>query len=178
MIAYLFDTETSGLLDNHSIPLDKLPEVIEFYGAAINLSTGELTREINTLIKPKKPVSEEITRITSITNEMLADAPVFREVAGSIKSALEMTPCVIAHNLSFDMEMIETEFERLGEKIAWPARRLCTVEATIHLKGFRLRLNDMHELLFNERFAEAHRAKNDVMALKRCCEELFKRGEI
>jgi hypothetical protein len=58
--------------------------------------------------------------------------------------------------------------------VKWP-RRICTVEQTQHIKGFRLNLSGLHEFLFGEKFSGAHRAKVDVAALVRCSSEMFKR---
>jgi DNA polymerase III epsilon subunit-like protein len=178
MIAYLFDTETTGLFDNRSLPLKKLPEIIEFYGCSVNLESGELINEYETLVRPKSPIPEEIIKITHITNEMVADAPAFGDVADNILNAIGNGGNPIAHNAHFDREIIEIEFERLGRQFPWPVRPLCSVEATVHLKGYALKLAGLHELLFAAPFPEAHRAKNDVKALTRCCVELFKRGEL
>lgn len=177
MIALIMDTETSGLISNHSIKLDKQPEVIEYFSVLTNLATGERLREFETLIKPRNPVSEEITDITGIDNEMLKDAQSFELLAPAIKADIESAETVIAQNMSFDAEMIDTEFERLGLKVNWP-RKLCTVEATVHLKGYRLKQMALYELLFNETFKDAHRARPDCEALERICVELFKRGEL
>jgi hypothetical protein len=76
------------------------------------------------------------------------------------------------------MEMVDIEFERLGRKAPWPPRKVCTVEATVHLLGYRLSLQNLHKHLFGENFDEAHRAKVDVEALVRCCVELRKREVI
>lgn len=174
MLALTFDTETTGLLTNRKLKLDEQPEVIEFYGCLIDLKTGELLKEYETLIKPKKEISAKITEITTLTNEQLKDAPAFAEVADNIISFIEEAPVTIAHNHSYDQDMLDIEAERIERVIKWP-RRLCTVEQTIHLKGYRLSLTKLHELLFKEPFAGAHRAKEDVQALVRCCQELVKR---
>jgi DNA polymerase III subunit epsilon len=171
------DAETTGLLDNHLLPLDKQPEIVELFACELGLDSGEIGAEFNSFFKPARPVTAETTRITGITPAMVADAPLFADKAQQLQAMIESTDCIVAHNLSYDKEMIDLEFERLGRKIKWPAL-LCTVEATVHLKGFRLSLTALHELLFNERFPEAHRARTDVMALVRCLIELKKRGEI
>lgn len=177
MRAFIFDTETTGLIDNRSLPLDKQPEIIEFYGVNVDLATGEEWNEIDELIKPKRPPDETITRITGLTEEDLKDKPDWSVFAERIGFELATAPLVIAHNLSFDREMVDIEMERQGKAVTWPAL-LCTVEATIHLKGFRLNLTDLHTHLFGEGFPKAHRAKNDVTALVRCCVELYKLGEL
>lgn len=175
MKAVIFDTETTGLIDNHLLKLDKQPEVIEFYACTVDLETGELSWQVDLLIKPKRAIDDEITKITGITQDMVKDAPPFAECAPVIRQILESERYVIAHNLSYDIEIIDMEFERVGaQKVAWP-RLLCTVEQTIHLKGFRLGLSQLHEHLFGEAFAGSHRAKVDVQALVRCCVELYKR---
>lgn len=180
MIAMLFDTETTGLIDNHAIRLERQPHVIEFYSCLADLKTGDVIEEIDLLIRPPEMryLSEEISSITGISREMVENSPLFSDVSQKIFDAIEKAETVVAHNLSFDMEMMDLEAERLGKKIRWPERRICTVEQTIYLNGHRLNLSGLHELLFKERFAGAHRAKVDVMALLRCCVELYSRGII
>jgi DNA polymerase III subunit epsilon len=181
--ALLFDTETNGLITNASIKLDKQPSVIEFYACLADLNTGEIENELETLVKPPKPLSDKpnfgdkktITEITGITNEMLQDAPPFAEVAARIAKIIETAPLVISHNLSFDKEVLDFEFQRLERKLDWP-QLICSVEATVFLKGYRLSMTALHEHLFGEPFPDAHRAKVDVQALLRCCTQLKHRG--
>jgi DNA polymerase III epsilon subunit-like protein len=184
MIALIFDTETTGLLENRVIKSDRLPELIEFYGAVIDLSTGEKKDEFETLVRPSRELSDKpdwgqkktITDITGLTNEILRTAPRFEDVAPKIVSLIESAPAVIAHNASFDQEIIDVEASRLGKIVKWP-RVLCSVEQTIHLKGKRMTMAVMYDYLFNEKFPDAHRARPDTEALIRCCVELAKRGD-
>lgn len=179
--ALTFDTETTGLISNRIIKIDRQAEVIEFYASRIDLSTGKVNKIYNTLIRPTHfPMNDYVlkTTHTKITNEMLKDAPTFKEVSNDILNVIENSPMIVAHNLSFDMEIIDIEFERLNQKVKWPMRRVCTVEATMYLKGFRLSLTKLHSLLFNEEFENAHRAESDVLALSRCAVELYKRDLI
>ena len=178
MKAFIFDSETSGLVENHTLPLEKQPEIVEFYGASVDLETGEILHEIDQLFRPRTSLTDENVAIHNITNEMLVDAPPFASYASEIRKAIERHAVVIGHNLSFDKEMVNLEFERVPLPLPNWSRPLCTVEASVHLKGYRLNLQGLHELLFGERFKEAHRAKPDTQALIRCCVELFKRGEI
>jgi DNA polymerase III epsilon subunit-like protein len=174
----ILDTETTGLISNRTIPLDKQPEVIEFYGCNVDLETDEMNWELDYLIRNKLgPLSSEITRITGLTDADLIDKPFFEVGAPLLRAAIEGSDCVIAHNASYDREMIDMEFQRLGIKIAWP-KVLCTVEETLHYKGHRLKLAALYAHLFGDTFPGAHRARNDVAALRRCCIELFKRGDL
>jgi DNA polymerase III alpha subunit (gram-positive type) len=186
MKAVIFDTETTGLVKNRTIKLDNQPEIIEFYGALVDLGKkGKILKEVDTLIKPNKALSMEpnpgdkrtITQITGIDNEMLKSAPIFAAVSKEIFQLLEKAPLIIAHNLSFDKDMVEIEAQRLKKKVKWP-RGICTVEQTISLLGYRLTLSKLYEHLFEEKFEGAHRAKADVEALIKVCVELHKRNVI
>jgi len=174
MMTLIFDTETTGLVENATIADKHLPDIIEFYGCLVDLATGEVGEDFHTLIKPRKPIEEETTKITGLTDEKLKDAPSWAAIASQVTSLIDKAELAIAHNASFDKEMVDLECARHSIKLHWPPL-LCTVEQTIHLKGFRLSLGALHELLFNEPFADAHRAKNDAQALLRCCVELYKR---
>lgn len=176
MRAFAFDTETTGLIDNQTMKMDKLPEVIEFYGCAFDLTSGHIFNEVEWLIKPKRTHNPEETK-SVITVEMLEDKQPFEFYAQQLKDIIEAESMVIGHNLAFDKEMIDIEMKRLGISINWP-RGICTVEQTIHLKGMRLNLTNLHEFLFGLAFESAHRAKADANATMRCALELYKRGEL
>jgi hypothetical protein len=65
----------------------------------------------------------------------------------------------------------------MHQKIKWPDK-ICTVEQTVHLKGYRVSLSVLHETLFGMPFTGAHRAKVDVSALLFICKELYRIGEL
>jgi DNA polymerase III epsilon subunit-like protein len=181
MIALVFDTETDGLVDNHIIELDKQASVIEYYGVVVNLKTGKKLGELECMMKPHKyPMSDYTIKVTKtqLSNAMLSDCLLFGSYAEEIKQQIEGASAVIAHNLSFDMEIIDLQFERLGQKIKWPRKRICTVEQTAHLLGYRMNLTALHMHLFDKEFKDAHRARADVEALVRICRELYKREVI
>lgn len=175
--AVIFDTETTGLIRTRQMPLDKLPEVIEFYGELVDLETAEVIESFETLIKPKKlPISDEIVRITGINTDMVKNELGFNNYVYDINKLMQQGDAVIAHNLGYDRDMLEIEYERLGKPLVLPSLQICTVNQTMSLKGYRLNLSSLHQELFGKPFAGAHRAKADVQALTRCVIELRKRG--
>lgn len=180
MIVFAFDTETSDIPASRLLPLNKQPEIIEFYGCSADLETGEILFDIDLMIKPSKELDEtsKASKAHKITNDMLKDAPSFSDVADQIQTAFDKGGKPLAHNASFDIEMVEIEFQRLGREFLHPLKAICTVEATMHLRGYRLSLMALHEMLFARPFPEAHRAKNDVRALVDCAVELYRRGEL
>ena len=170
-----FDTETTGLINNYSKKLDMQPEVIEFAAQLVHLDTGEISFKCDELFKPTHVLPSVITKITGITEEILRDKPYIHDKVEWIAKIISNADAVVAHNASFDKAMINFEMQRYQEKIEWP-RVICTVEQTIHIRGYRLKLRELHEYLFGTVFADAHRASSDVDALVRCCIELNKRG--
>jgi DNA polymerase III epsilon subunit-like protein len=181
MIATVFDNETTHLIDNHVVKLASQPYVIEFYGCHVNLATGQVYKELEHLIRPpeKKDIDEKIAEKShGITWDLVRDKPQFSEVADEIFTFLSRADAVLAHNLSFDIEMMDIEAERLGKKIFWPDKKICTLEQTTWVKGSWLNLSDLHEHLFGMKFDGSHRAKNDTLALTRCAVEMYYRGWI
>ncbi len=173
----LFDTETTDLVQNSLLRESHQPHVIEFFGQIVD-EEGAILEELEFLCNPGFTISEETTRITGIKPEQLKNEAKFSDRAIEVSELIGRCDSVVAHNLSYDYFVIETEFKRLGMMPAWPIVRICTVEETEWIKGYRLSLSALHEELFAETFKGAHRARVDVEALTRCFVELRKRGDI
>jgi DNA polymerase III epsilon subunit-like protein len=165
------------LIDNHTRKLTQQPEVIEF--ACVQADWDDLEDVVDSysvLIKPRTDVTDIIAVKTKITNDMLRDCPPFREVAHQIGQLVSAAEIICGHNLSFDMEMLDLEFERLNQKIMWPAQRVCTVEQTIHVTGNRINLGDLHLLLTGQKHEDAHRAMPDALATLDCLRAIRAKG--
>ena len=164
MKTLIIDTETTGLIKNSLQPLERQPHIVELFALSLDKDNEE---KFHSFFKQSVKLSEEIIRITGINDAMLVDAPFFSESAENIKLMIEGHNEVIAHNAAFDTGMIDLEMKRAGLTVTWP-KIICTVESTIHIKGHRLKLSDLHQVLFGEDFDGAHRAESDVRALRRC----------
>ena len=168
-----FDTETTGLIDNHLRTLDKQPYIFEFFGLTTDGDGNEL--EVTHLwAKPPVAISQQVTKITGITDDDLADKPPFRDIASQIKGVIESSDMVVAHNATYDRDVTNFEMQRIGMTVNWP-KIICTVELTEWLKGYRLKLEQLHEYLFEKKFDHAHSADADVRAMARCYFELQRR---
>jgi len=177
MLTLIFDTETTGLVQNSGQSLAKQPQVLEFFGLVID---GE-DKEVATLHKyfnPGRPIAPLITKITGITDDMVKAAPSFVDGCEGILKLIASVEKVVAHNLSYDISVIDFEFDRMEKKVEWPKKKICTVEATENFLGYRLNLGALHEHLFGDGFTGAHKAENDVRATARCYIELVRRGEV
>ena len=62
-------------------------------------------------VKPLNPIPPKITKITGITNKMVAEAPFIENVLDDLKQFLE-NETIVAHNASFDMKFLLENFDR------------------------------------------------------------------
>lgn len=174
MRTLVLDTETTDLIKNKLQSLDRQPRIIEFFALSLD-SAGNEIEAFNYLINPGIKIEPKTTEITGITQDMLNDQKPFSSIAQHILELIEVHDEIVAHNMSYDKSVIDFEMKRQGKKIKWPDL-ICTVESTEYIKGHRLNLGSLHELLFSEPFTGAHRAENDVRALTRCFVKLREMG--
>jgi len=84
----------------------------------------KVTETWTSLINPQNEIPLFIQQMTGITNEMVAGAPLFEEVAEEIYSLLH--PCIfVAHNAGFDYGFLKAHLYRCG--YALQSKKLCTV---------------------------------------------------
>lgn len=174
----IFDTETTGLDFPNPTSIERQPYITEIY--AVRLTNDfKFVSEIDTMINPPVPISEEITRITGIKQSDVDDADPFINVYDRLYDLFEGVNFVVGHNVNFDLRMLKFELFRhdFQNKFHWPKYHLCTVEGSKHYQNKRLTLQKLHEFLFGHEFTNAHRAKNDVQATCKCFMELVKRGD-
>lgn len=171
----VFDTETTGLLSSRTSDPAQQPQIIEFAGVIYDAENHEITHTYEELFNPGKPLPEIITKITGLTDAKLAEAKPFH--TEGIEDFFGRADIAVAHNMPFDFGMLMYEYIRLGKKFVLE-RKACTIEASMHLKGRMLKLQELHETLTGESFKGAHRALADVHALARCVAEMIKKGMI
>jgi len=112
----ILDIETTG----GSPKTEKITEIAIFF------HDGEkVVSEWSSLLNPEKNIPYFITGLTGITNEMVADAPKFYEVARELVERTE-NHTIVGHNVNFDYSFIKSEFKRLG--FAYDRKTLCTVK--------------------------------------------------
>jgi len=85
----------------------------------------QVVDKFTSLINPECYISPLYTNITGITNQMVANAPKFHEIASTILQLTE-NRTFVAHNVSFDYNFIKGEFASLGYN--FEREKLCTVK--------------------------------------------------
>lgn len=93
-----FDTETTGLDFKNS-------RIIEL--AMFTVNEGKIIEEYDKFVKINGQIPSRITKITSITDEMLENYGVDEEIiASDLKERLTADTLMIAHNAHFDLSFI------------------------------------------------------------------------
>lgn len=115
----VFDTETTGLdpLSGH-----RVVEIgcIELFN---RLPTG---KTFHAYLNPGRSVPSEAAMVHGLTDEFLADKPVFAEVVDDFLTFIGDAP-IVAHNAGFDMSFINAELTRTGYKTLPKERAIDTV---------------------------------------------------
>ena len=112
----VFDFETTGLDSNKD-------QIIEIGGLVVE--NGVAGGEFSTLVKPTIPLPEAASKITGITDEMLADQPPIDQELPKFLKFIEGS-ILVAHNAEFDMAFLRNACDRLGYQIQWPS--FCTLK--------------------------------------------------
>jgi DNA polymerase III epsilon subunit family exonuclease len=150
----IIDIETTGL-SKHS---DKITEI-----AAARVRDGKVVDSFQTLVNPEMHIPSFITKLTGITNSMVADAPKIHEVLEGFVSFLGKDTFV-AHNATFDFGFLAHNLQKHhGHELC--NEKLCTRKLANRLVPElpRKRLGDLCEH-FNVENEAAHRAMGDVNA--------------
>ncbi len=159
---YVFvDTETTG-------PYPVAEELCEI--AAVKWKNGEIIDQFQTLIQPSHPMGADVIKIHGITNDMVSNAPVIKDVIGDFYNFL--TGCIfVAHHAPFDLGFLAIEFESEHLPLAFDQPIICSsLLARKLIKGVpNHKLQTLIPQLGIEKGA-AHRALDDAKA----CMEVFK----
>lgn len=163
----VFDLETTGL--NSSPTSGNMDKIIEI--GAYKIENGEIVESFSTFVNPAKRLSDEIVKLTGITQDMVETAPVYEDVmpdffkfcAGSV---------LVGHNIAgFDFKFVDYYCGKLGYILD---RKLID---TLHLSQELLYLSNYKLNTVAEKFNISfnhHRAVDDALATAKIFIELIK----
>ena len=148
----VLDVETTGLRPFRQ----RLIEV-----CALKVRDGEIVDTFTTLLNPEKRVPAFITELTSISDEMVARAPRFKQIADGLLAFIGER-LVVGHNVRFDVSFVNAELARAG-KPPLVNPRLDTLSLAVRLlPGLRKpNLERMAQTLGVPR-EQRHRAEGDA----------------
>lgn len=185
-----FDTETSGLPNNWNAPwyadLDNYPRLVTLSWILTNEVGDEISRG-DYIVKPEEfEISADSTKIHGITTEKaLKEGVSLEKVLLAFLKDFQGYPDIVlvAHNMQFDFNVLFSEFARSFPNHNWRGlvKNICTMESLTEWcafpgpYGFKWpKLQELHFLLFDRTFTNAHNSMADTEALKRCFFEALK----
>ena len=140
--------------------------IIEVAAVTLDGRSWEPVDEYDTLVNPGSNPERDTgpVHIHGITSAMVADAPVFSEIAAALAQRLRGA-LLIAHYVAFDARMLRSEFKRIG--VGFDAGSgLCTLQATGETLDVAC---DQHGIPLNGQ----HRALVDARATAALAKEVF-----
>jgi DNA polymerase-3 subunit epsilon len=147
------DLETTGTIATR----DRITEI------AIVTFDGERTERWSQLLNPEAAIPPFVEQLTGISNAMVADQPVFADIAEEVLQRLQ-GHIFVAHNARFDYGFLKNEFKRLG--LTFRATVLCTLKLSRQLFPQFAKHNldcliERHQISVGDR----HRALTDADAI-------------
>jgi DNA polymerase III subunit epsilon len=135
----------------------------------VRVEGGAAVEEWSTLVNPECLIPAYVENFTGITNQMVAAAPRFADIAHLVLEKLGAAcagaaPLFAAHNARFDYSFLRAEFRRAG--VPFSAKVLCTVKLSRRLFPEHVRHNldavmERHGLACTAR----HRALGDARVI-------------
>ena len=149
-----FDLETTGL----DLSTDRAVSI-----ATLKIDLEGKTEEKKILINPEMDIPKEASDIHGITNEMVADAPTFKQISKSLFSYFENCDIAGFNSDYYDVPLLMKEFSRCG--IDFPTWELNLVDV---LKFERMlnsnKLGEVYLRYTGKELEGAHDAMNDIKA--------------
>lgn len=175
MKAVVLDTETTGLTRlsfANRLNFRQWPRLVQLAWAEI--IENRIVSRYATLICPTNYIiPTDAVRVHGITEEQAREAGVPIALAlDEFETACEGADAIIAHNINYDLGVLQSEAIRLDRKIEFPPRRVCTVHLGRQFlvrerrikRGGNPSLSCLYETLFGFEFTGHHQAENDVTA--------------
>jgi DNA polymerase III subunit epsilon len=152
-LAYI-DLETTGI----NIGTDRIVEI------AIVKQMVDGSRIVKRkLINPEMPIPPGSTEIHGISNEMVKDAPTFKQAANELKQFIENCDLAGYNSNRFDIPLLLEEFLRSGIDIDLNNRFLLDVQKVFHMMEQRT-LSAAYKFYCDKQLDGAHGAEVDATA--------------
>ena len=152
-IAFI-DLETTGI----NITTDRIVEI-----AIVKILQDGERQVKRKLINPLMPIPQSSSDIHGITDEMVKDAPSFKQVANEIKQFIEGCDLGGYNSNRFDIPMLLEEFLRVGIDYTLEGKRLVDVQKVFHMMEQRT-LGAAYKFYCQKTLEGAHGAEADATA--------------
>lgn len=148
------DLETTGT----NLACDHIIEI-----AIIRMNVDGSRHIKRKLINPGVPIPTGATDVHGYTDEMVKDAPVFKQVANEIKQFIDTCDLCGYNSNRFDIPMLVEEFLRAGLEFDITGRKLLDVQKIFHQMEQRT-LAAAYKFYCDKTLESAHTAEADAVA--------------
>ena len=148
------DLETTGI----NVSTDKIVEI-----ALVKISADGSKIVKRKLINPEMPIPKASSDIHGITDDMVKDAPTFKQVANEVKQFIEGADLAGYNSNRFDIPMLNEEFLRAGVPVDIESRKLLDVQKVFHMMEQRT-LTAAYKFYCHKNLEDAHSAEADAVA--------------
>lgn len=152
-IAFI-DLETTGI----NITTDRIVEL-----AIVKISPDGSKLVKRKLINPLMPIPASSSAIHGITDEMVKDAPSFKQIANEVKQFIEGADLGGYNSNRFDIPMLLEEFLRAGIEYTVDGKKLVDVQKIFHMMEQRT-LSAAYKFYCSKTLEGAHGAEADATA--------------
>ncbi|WP_315816357.1 3'-5' exonuclease [Paraflavitalea speifideaquila] len=150
----IIDLETTGI----NLSTDRIVEI-----AIVRIQPDGSKLVKRKLLNPEIPISVVSSDLHGITNEIVKDAPTFKQAGNEIKQFLDNCDLAGYNSNRFDIPMLAEEFLRVGLDFDFKGRRLVDVQKVFHLMEQRT-LSAAYKFYCNKNLEGAHGAEADATA--------------
>ena len=148
------DLETTGV----NISTDRIVEI-----AIVKILTDGTRQVKRKLINPQIPIPPSSSAIHGITDEMVKDAPSFKQAANELKQFIDNCDLGGYNSNRFDIPMLLEEFLRIGMDFSIDGRKLVDVQKVFHMMEQRT-LSAAYKFYCQKSLDGAHSAEVDATA--------------
>lgn len=148
------DLETTGI----NISTDRIVEI-----AIVKIGLDGTKQVKRRLVNPEMPIPKASSEVHGITDEMVKDAPSFKQIANEVKQFMEGSDIGGYNSNRFDVPMLNEEFLRAGISVDIESRKLLDVQKVFHMMEQRT-LSAAYQFYCHKTLEDAHTAEADATA--------------
>ncbi|HLY71914.1 MAG TPA: 3'-5' exonuclease [Puia sp.] len=150
----VIDLETTGV----NLGSDRIVEI-----AIVKIMPDGSKTVKRKLLNPEMPIPAASSAVHGITDEMVKDAPTFKQVANELKQFIEHCDLAGYNSNRFDIPLLAEEFLRIGMDFDCKGRRLVDVQKIFHQMEQRT-LSAAYKFYCEKTLEDAHSAEADASA--------------
>lgn len=148
------DLETTGT----NLGTDRIVEI-----AIVKILADGSKSTKRKIINPEMPIPKAASDVHGITDEMVKDAPTFKQVANELKQMLDGCDFAGYNSNRFDIPLLMEEFLRAGTDFDMKGRKMIDVQKIFHQMEQRT-LSAAYKFFCDKKLEGAHSAEVDASA--------------